>query len=205
MKPTKHKAAHPIVTFLVLLGALSGIGLVLSLLIPLLLPAYDRYQAEQRAKREAPFLPLLRQYTVRVPSKVYQDLPKSPSDQGITTPKLDGKILVVNLATQSVDGLFHDLPPERRANAPEEVGVVVWMDCDTNTFQYSGPASVSQEHCKVSMIDWSARLIRYQTEFAGESPPQSIPVDEWGMPDYGDYNPNVNREVVLRWILARVE
>jgi hypothetical protein len=205
MKSDKNKAVNPYFTLLKVLGLLFGIGLIFSILIPLLMPVYDRYQAEQRGKREAPFLSLMSQYTAPLPLAVYPNPPGYPFNQQVTTPKLQGKILVVNLVTRAVDELFHELPSDRRANVPEEVGVVVWMDCDTNTFHYTEPAVWVQEHCEVSMIDWSARLIRYQTEFAGASPPDTIPVDKRGFPDYPDQDSNVDRQRVLEWILARVE
>lgn len=209
MKSSKKKARNPIFTVLKVLGMLSGIGLVLSLLIPSLMPVYQRYRATQRAKREAPFLSLIPQYSAPLPSAVYQNLPAGPGNQEITAPKLHGKILVVNLATQTVDALFHDLPSEWRANTPEEVGVVVWMNCYTlNTFHYAGPLTALQEECEVAMIDWPARLIRYYIKIAGETPPETVQVDKWGRPDdraWSEYDSQADREVILEWILARVE
>ncbi len=206
MKSAKNRGVSPIVT---ILGALFGIGLIGSLLIPFSIPIYKRYQAEQRAMREAPFLPLIPQYTAPLSSALYPNPPASPLDQEITTPKLHGRILVVNPVTQAVDELFHELPSDRRANVPEEVGVVVWMNCYTlNTFHYSGWLTAQQEQCEVSMIDWSARLIRYRMELAGEAPPDTVQVDQWGVPDdkaWDEYDSRADRQVILEWTLARVE
>lgn len=206
MKSVKNKTSNPIVT---ILGALFGIGLILSLLIPISMPIYKRYQAEQRAKREAPFLSLIPQYTAPLSLALYQNPPASSWGQEITTPKLHGKILVVNLVTRTVDELFHELPSDHRANVAEEVGVVVWMNCYTlNTVHYSGPLTALQEQCEVTMIDWPARLIRYRMELAGETPPDTVRVDKWGMPDdkaWDEYDSRADRQVILEWILARVE
>ncbi len=115
MKSGKNRAVNPILT---ILGVLVGIGLVLSLVIPLSMPIYKRYQAEQQAKREAPFLSLIPQYTAPLSWALYPKPPVSPWNREITTPKLHGKILVVNPVTQAVDELFHELPSNRRANVP---------------------------------------------------------------------------------------
>lgn len=209
MKSGKKKAVNPIFTVLKILGILSGIGLVLSLLIPLSMPVYNRYRDAQRAKREAPFLSLIPQYSAPLPSAIYQNPPAGPWNQESTAPKLHGKILVVNLVTRTVDALFHDLPSDRRANTPEEVGVVVWMNCYTlNTFHYTGLFGALQEECEVAIIDWPARLIRYSIKIAGGTPPATVRVDKWGMPDdraWDEYDPQADREVILEWILARVE
>lgn len=206
MKSVKNKAVNPIVP---ILGALFGIGLILSLFIPLLMPIYERYQAEQRTKRETPFLSLIPQYTAPLSLALYPNPPASPWGQEITTPKLHGRILVVNPVTRAVDELFHELPSDRRANVPEEVGVVVWMNCYTlNTVYYSGLLTALQEQCEVTMIDWSARLIRYRMELAGEAPPDTVQVDKWGRPDdkaWDEYDSRADRQVILEWILARVE
>lgn len=206
MKPVKNKTTNPIVT---ILAAFFGIGLILSLLIPISIPIYNRYQAEKRAKREAPFLSLMPQYTAPLTLALYPN-PQTPSwSQEITTPKLHGRILVVNLVERTVDELFHELPSELRAKVPEEVGVVVWMNCYTlNTVHYSGPLAASQEQCEVTMIDWPTRLIRYRMELAGETPPDTVQVDKWGRPDdkvWDEYDPMADRQVILEWILARVE
>jgi hypothetical protein len=209
MKSVKNKTVNPTVTTFKILGALFGIGLILALLVPIAMPIYKRYQAEQRAKREAPFLALIPQYTAPFPRALYSNSPTSPGRKELTTPKLHGKILVVNLAMRAVDDLFHELPSERRASVPEEVGVVVWMNCYTlDTVHYSGPLTASQEQCEVTMIDWPARLIRYRMELAGETPPDTVQVDKWGMPDdraWDEYEPRADRQVILEWILARVE
>lgn len=182
------------------LAVIIGLGALISLAVPVLMPAITRWRAEKKARLEQPFLDYMPFYTGDV----------RPAGAAAS---LQGKILVIDPAARVIDELYHDLPARYMAQAPDEVGVLAWMECRSiGRFDYFGPGvpkSVEQEACKLTLIDFPTRAVVATREFTGQRPPDNITLDEHGLPVAGDRAlldaASVNREDVLSWLLSQVK
>ncbi len=198
MPQKSHKPPISCKTILVILLAFIGGGLLAAIAMPLAMPIIKQIREERRARLEGPFVNQMAAYTAR-----FATAPASARTQ-----KLQGKILVINPATKTVDDLFHELPRERQAQTPEEVGVLAWLDCHPlGTYTYVGAIVIAQqEYCKITLIDWQTRRIVQEREFTGNPPPERIEVDQYGVPiNSKEIDTLVHREVLLDWLYSQIE
>jgi hypothetical protein len=91
-------------------------------------------------------------------------------------PYLKGKIIAIDKNRNIIDKLYYDLSEELRANTPEEVGTIVWLQCDENVVGYYGSTQTEGSEatywtCDVTIIDKSIPAILEKRNFAGAPPP----------------------------------
>ena len=116
---------------------------------------------------------------------------------------------MINPVTKKVDDLYYWLRKDRRAQTPDEVSVLVWLDCriiDTAIYARSSFQFIEQQSCKMTLIDWKSRRIVQEKEFVGKPLPETFAVDEHGFPVYEeDVDSSVHRDDLLDWLFSYVE
>ena len=66
---------------------------------------------------------------------------------------------------------MNSLPTDSRPTTPNEVGTVVWVECDRNIVaRYSKGSIAAQIICHVSVIDFEKKIIIDQKTFEGSMP-----------------------------------
>ncbi len=131
----------------------------------------------------APFEKHLAEYTAE---------PTRPSG-GFPTTYIKGKVVPVEFrkGKQAIDYLYFDLPPELKAQTPEEVGTVVWLEWgedQVGDYDDDDPAFV--QTVKVSVIDKERGRMVGQKSFRGGPPPNTKTYDGPG------YGPKPTAEIV---------
>ncbi len=186
-----------------LCGVLLGLAILGTLLTPLMMfldPLIREQIAAKKQRFEQPFIDQMDSYT-----RKRRTTPK--------TAMLQGKILVINPTNKTVDDLYYELDEDQRAQTPEEVGVLVWMDCREGEAHYylgqTGSYFAQQEICPVTVIDWKTQQVVGQKEFSGSEPPESLQADANGFVRESDRKKveqavNVSRELVLNWLFTRL-
>lgn len=88
---------------------------------------------------------------------------------------ISGKVITVNRLEGTFDELFFALPSDLRAQTPDEVGTIIWIDCaEVAVATYVSGAKGYSTTCAITVIDKTQNLIVAQPqEFVGEKPPSS--------------------------------
>jgi hypothetical protein len=120
-------------------------------------------------------------------------VPFAPAPRGY----VKGKVIPVDLKNNKIDWFYYDL----RANQPEEVGTVVWLEWgEKKVGQYgaSGGGAFVRT-CNVTIIDHAQRLIVGRHYAEGGPPPTT---SRRGASQYGSY-PTENIVNYLRGLPRR--
>ena len=86
---------------------------------------------------------------------------------------LQGKILPIDTRNNTVDvRIYYELPDNLRPITPEEVTMVLWLDCTTRMVgTYTHGGSAKQWFCNVTLIDMTDPSIIGKSSFTGSEPP----------------------------------
>jgi hypothetical protein len=92
------------------------------------------------------------------------------------SPYVKGKVIPVEFkdGAKDIDWIYWDMPKDLRADNPDEVGTVVWLEwSDKQVGEYTDNSKALVWLCKVSVIDLGAKTLVGQRDFQGSDPPQS--------------------------------
>jgi hypothetical protein len=131
----------------------------------------------------APFEQHLAEYTAQ---------PSVP-DGGFPTTYVKGKVVPVEFhnGKQKIDYIYFDLPAELKAEKPEDVKTVVWLEYDEDKIdEFDDGAAAYVWTVKVSVIDKERGRMVGQQDFRGGDPPMTKTYSG------AAYGPRPNKEVV---------
>jgi hypothetical protein len=90
-------------------------------------------------------------------------------------PQIKGKVVIVDRKARLLDDMHWDLSGDLRADTPDEVGTVVWVDWGSEsvgTYTTGRVATIST--CTVSVIDFASHTLLARKVFKGAEPPYSV-------------------------------
>ena len=112
----------------------------------------------------------------------YLALDKATEGQGQSTgtePHFRGKGVAVDLVARTLDPLHFELPDALRAETPEEVGTVIFVECETNKVgDYGFFADAYGHSCDIRVIDRKTREVVHDGG-ASASPPRRVYFPFW--------------------------
>ena len=90
---------------------------------------------------------------------------------------LRGKILPIDMSNNTVDvRIYYELPDNLRPITPEEVTMVLWLDCTARTVgTYTHGGGAKQWFCNVTLVDLTDTAIIGESSFTGSEPPLTNP------------------------------
>lgn len=116
--------------------------------------------------------------------------PGQPKDQ----PYVTGKIMIVDITTRQFDNLYFDLPDALRAETPEAVKTVVWLERrQIEVGRYTGGSRAIRHVCRATVADATKKQVVGSREFEGGMPPDRIK----DRLDHGGSSPD---EDILNWL-----
>jgi len=159
-------------------GVVAGVWVLLAFS---LLGAWRQKEIEkvQSAQQAAQFAVQMAPFQEHIAEYLRADLPKQ-----VDKPYLSGRIIPVDVGDKRIDGIYAALPVELRADRPEDVATIVWLQwgkIKVGEYQQNKVEALVLT-CKVTVIDKQSGLIVGENEFRGSNPPE-----RWhaGVPNYG--------------------
>ena len=94
-------------------------------------------------------------------------------------PHFRGKGVAVDLASGTLDPLHFELPDALRAETPEQVGTVIFVECETNKVgDYGFFADAYGHACDIRVVDKKTREVVHDGG-ASASPPRRVYLPFW--------------------------
>jgi hypothetical protein len=91
------------------------------------------------------------------------------------SPRIKGKVVVVDRKARLLDDLHWDLSGSVRADTPDEVGTVVWLDWGSEAIgSYNTGRVATIVTCTVSVIDHASHTVLARKVFKGDEPPYHV-------------------------------
>ena len=90
---------------------------------------------------------------------------------------LNGKVLPIDMSNNEVDvNIYYEMPDSMRPLTPEEVSMVLWMDCtQRNVGSYTQGGAAQQWFCQVTLVDMTIPAVIGEMSFEGSEPPITNP------------------------------
>lgn len=114
-----------------------------------------------------------RQLSSRFGSHIDEYLHIADLKESRQAPQIAGKVITIDKVGNKADHLYFSLPEEIRANNPDEVETIVWLECTERVAgTYSSGTKGYRTICDVTIIDKASATIVGRETFYGEAPPQ---------------------------------
>jgi hypothetical protein len=98
------------------------------------------------------------------------------------SPYISGKVVIINRVEKSLEDLLElGLPTNLTATTPDEVGTVIWLDCQGQvlSWKYIGGYDAIWYYCDVTIIDKTENTVVGVKHFDGEYPPPVVEGSMW--------------------------
>jgi hypothetical protein len=153
---------------LIVLGVLVVVGLGVA--------GYIGLNESQKAQTAAAFEARLTEYT---------SMPAPPSGS-VRDGKALPRMITIDWKARKVDRIYFDLPKELRAETPDDVLTVVWLQWgEERVEEYEGGGWACRHLCTVTVFDKASKKVVAQESFIGGEPPRMTNTPA-GSNDYGD-------------------
>jgi hypothetical protein len=152
------------------------IGLGVLVVVALGVAGYVGVTESQKSQIVAAFEARLTDYTA---------MPSPPSGSvrnGSALPKM----ITIDWKARKVDRIYFDLPQHLRAETPDDVQTVVWLQWgEERVEEYEGGGWACRHLCTLTVYDKATKKVVAQENFVGGEPPQMTNTPA-GSNDYGE-------------------
>jgi hypothetical protein len=93
--------------------------------------------------------------------------------KAISTPRVYGKILPVDIQNKRLDFIYFDLPSQLRTSIPTEIGTIAILDCkQVVSGRYTSGSTAYVPFCDITLLDRSMTTVLARHSVAGVQPPE---------------------------------